>query len=232
MTTQSLSSQMSRPGVGRNLGLSHRLARTLSQTGLTPNQISVGGLLASFLALALWTSASMLETPLATWILGLGGVLMVQLRLLCNLFDGMVAQNNNQASHLGALYNELPDRLSDVATCVGVGLFTDQLALGLALAVASILVAYLRVLGQALAARHDFGGLMPKQVRAQLLCALVLLALLAQWSAAGWLIPVLPYLFASILAGTIWTLGQRAMRLHGALKQMDRHSDPSAVKQD
>ena len=35
----------------------------------------------------------------------------VQLRLLANLLDGMVAVGSGQASRIGELYNEVPDRV-------------------------------------------------------------------------------------------------------------------------
>ena len=39
----------------------------------------------------------------------------VQLRLLCNLLDGMVAVEQGKQTPFGVLYNEMPDRVSDSA---------------------------------------------------------------------------------------------------------------------
>src|SRR6478672_1892595 len=49
------------------------------------------------------------------------GAVCVQLRLLANLLDGMVAVASNRTSKLGELFNEFPDRLSDAATLIGLG---------------------------------------------------------------------------------------------------------------
>ena len=45
----------------------------------------------------------------------------VQLRLLANMLDGMVAIQTSTASPVGELYNEVPDRVSDAAVFVGMG---------------------------------------------------------------------------------------------------------------
>jgi len=56
-----------------------------------------------------------------TWIAWLAGAVLVQLRLLANLCDGMVAVLRNIASPVGELFNEVPDRVSDAATLIGFG---------------------------------------------------------------------------------------------------------------
>src|SRR5205807_2107597 len=50
-----------------------------------------------------------------------GAALLIQLRLLANLMDGMVAVENERAQPTGALFNELPDRLSDSLLIVAAG---------------------------------------------------------------------------------------------------------------
>ena len=54
--------------------------------------------------------------------LWLVGGLLCQVRLLCNLFDGMVAIAQAKASAKGELYNEVPDRVSDAAISNRTGL--------------------------------------------------------------------------------------------------------------
>jgi phosphatidylglycerophosphate synthase len=52
------------------------------------------------------------------WLGAAGGI---QLRLLANLFDGMVAVEGGLRTKSGEIFNELPDRISDVVIFVGVG---------------------------------------------------------------------------------------------------------------
>jgi phosphatidylglycerophosphate synthase len=51
----------------------------------------------------------------------IGAALLIQLRLLANLMDGMVAVENKRKQPTGALFNELPDRLSDGLFIVAAG---------------------------------------------------------------------------------------------------------------
>ena len=46
---------------------------------------------------------------------------LIQLRLAANMFDGMVAIETGKASPTGAIYNEIPDRVSDAAMFLGAG---------------------------------------------------------------------------------------------------------------
>jgi phosphatidylglycerophosphate synthase len=43
----------------------------------------------------------------------------IQLRLLCNLLDGMVAIEGGFKTKTGEIFNELPDRLSDALILIG-----------------------------------------------------------------------------------------------------------------
>ena len=45
----------------------------------------------------------------------------IQLRLLCNLLDGMLAVEDGLKTKTGDLYNDLPDRIADVVILVGAG---------------------------------------------------------------------------------------------------------------
>ncbi len=65
-----------------------------------------------------YTTALHPEFARLTWLLAAA---LVQLRLLANMFDGMVAVETNTASPVGELFNEVPDRVSDAAILVGLG---------------------------------------------------------------------------------------------------------------
>lgn len=87
-------------------------------------------------------------------------------RLYCNMVDGMVAVKANKCSALGEVINELPNRLSDVIIFAGLSfsaLMTTSLALWVA--IGSLFVAYVGVLGKAVGASRQFGGIMSKQWR-------------------------------------------------------------------
>jgi phosphatidylglycerophosphate synthase len=115
------------------------------------------------------------------WLLGAA---LVQLRLLANMLDGMVAIGRGEASALGALFNDVPDRVSDTAILVGVGIAaTGGWALGLAAALAAMATAYVRLAGVSVGAPSDFGGPMakPHRMNAVTLLALWCAATPSQW---------------------------------------------------
>jgi len=89
----------------------------------------------------------------------------VQLRLLCNLLDGMVAIEGGKQSPLGGLYNELPDRLADAVLLVALGYAAAVPWLGWLCALLAVLTAYIRAFGAGGGLAHDFSGPMAKPQR-------------------------------------------------------------------
>lgn len=153
-----------RPIAARSSGWARRLASLLAASSVTPNQISV--LSVVFAALG---GLAMAEG--GGWWVWLAAALCVQLRLVCNLIDGMVAIEGGKSSAVGALYNEFPDRISDSLLLVPVGYAAGLPWIGWLAALAAALTAYVRVFGGALGERQDFGGIMAKQRRMALLTA-------------------------------------------------------------
>jgi phosphatidylglycerophosphate synthase len=105
---------------------------------------------------------------------------LILLRLLANMFDGMVAIASGRTSRVGELFNEFPDRLSDAATLIGLGYAADSRPeLGYLAAIAAIIVAYVRALGKTAGAPNVFAGPMAKQQRmavvivASLICSIL-----------------------------------------------------------
>jgi len=88
----------------------------------------------------------------------LAGAACIQLRLLCNLLDGMVAIEGGRKSRVGALYNEVPDRVADSLFLVALGYTIDVAWLGWLAALAAAVTAYIRVLGGTLGLAQDFRG--------------------------------------------------------------------------
>ena len=104
----------------RRAGWAVNLARWLGRRGVRPNAVSIAGIgfaAAAGLAFALApdldreTSAAVLFVAAAC----------IQLRLLCNLLDGMLAVEEGLKSKTGDIYNEVPDRIADVFILIGAG---------------------------------------------------------------------------------------------------------------
>ena len=100
-----------RPIKSRNTNWARALAAFLAKIGITPNQISV--LSVMFAAAAtyfFWAS----HGSIFNYTYLILAALCIQFRLLCNLFDGMVAVEHNQKSPVGDMYNDVPDRFADL----------------------------------------------------------------------------------------------------------------------
>ena len=147
-----------RPIRSRDAGWARAAASRLARLGVSPNQISLASVLAAGLATL---SLSLFPQP---W-LALGCVAGVQLRLLCNLLDGMVAVEHGRKTPLGVLYNEFPDRVADSVILVALGYACEVPWLGWLSALGAALTAYVRVFGGALGFAQDFRGPMAKQHR-------------------------------------------------------------------
>ncbi|HEV2295766.1 MAG TPA: CDP-alcohol phosphatidyltransferase family protein [Tepidisphaeraceae bacterium] len=100
------------------------------------------------------------------------GPLLCYVRLWLNMLDGMVALGSGKASRRGEVLNDLPDRLSDVVIFAGVAHsgFCHPLA-GYWAAIFALMTAYVGTLGQAVAGRREFGGMMAKPFRMVMLHA-------------------------------------------------------------
>jgi len=157
-----------RPIAAREWKLSQQIADWLVRSGVSPNGISVAGALFG-IAGGLAFAATSQWPDQARWFWLAAGVLM-QLRLQCNLYDGMVAIATGRASPVGELYNDVPDRISDSAFFIGAGYaLGGDVVLGYAAALAAIFTAYVRAVGKAGGAKQEFCGPMAKQQRMALL---------------------------------------------------------------
>ena len=82
------------------------------------------------------------------------------------MLDGMVALAAGEASRRGEILNDIPDRVSDVLIFVGAAHSGWMNPLfGYWAAIFSLGTAYVGMLGQALGAQREFGGLMSKPWR-------------------------------------------------------------------
>lgn len=148
-----------RPLKTRSAGWAQALARGLGGAGLTPNAISVLGVLCAAAG-----AAAFLLVDESRWF-WLGGALGIQLRLLANMLDGLVAVEGGQASATGALFNELPDRIEDALLIVAAAYAAGVPELGYGATILAVATAYIRATGGALGLPQDFVGPMAKQHR-------------------------------------------------------------------
>ncbi|HEX3121984.1 MAG TPA: CDP-alcohol phosphatidyltransferase family protein [Rhodanobacteraceae bacterium] len=147
-----------RPIAARGSHWAQRFAAALARSAVTPNQISVAS--AVFAAIG---AILLVEWPTAAGLLLCA--LCIQLRLICNLLDGMVAMEGGKASPVGKIYNEFPDRVADSLLIVAAGYACGYAWLGWLGALLAALTAYVRVFGGSLGFAQDFRGPFAKQQR-------------------------------------------------------------------
>lgn len=139
-------------------------AKYLSSKNITPNQISIFSIVFSVLA-----AICLLISKNSNFAIPFLAALFIQCRLLCNLFDGMVAVEGYKKTNSGELYNDIPDRISDIVIFVAAPysvVFLDGIEiLGWCAALLSVMTAYVRTLAASIGAPNNFAGPMAKQHR-------------------------------------------------------------------
>lgn len=199
-----------RPLASRGTRWAAALTRRLAATQVTPNQISQASMgMAAVSGAAFWLSGEVDAAP-ARALLLFAGALFCQLRLLCNLLDGMVAIEAGKSAPDGGFWNEVPDRVADILILAGIGYGIEAPALGWAAAAAAVLTAYLREIGQNLGAGVDFRGPMAKPHRMALITGAALLAIFEPlWGGGGQVLTLALWIIA---LGAALTALRRARR--------------------
>lgn len=213
-----------RPIATRNNRLAQRCTGWLVQQGVSANFISVSGMLFGYLAGGL-----LYLTEPENWYSGffwIGAAALIQLRLLANMLDGMVAVESGTASPVGELYNEIPDRVSDAAILIGAGFAAGALPLlGIAAACLAVFTAYVRAAGKAAGAHQEFCGPMAKPHRMFLVTCGALYAGIAprNWqpvvTSQDWTIGLMGMILLIICAGCVVTSIRRLLRIAAALRE-------------
>ena len=199
----------------RNAAWAHRAAHALARAGATPDGVSMAGL-----AIAGATAAAFALAP-AVSDAARAGLLVcaaagIQLRLVCNLLDGMLAVEEGLKSPAGEVYNDLPDRVADVLILAAAGYGIGTPTLGWIAAVCAVLTAYVRVLAGSLRATQRFIGPMAKQHR---MFTLTIGAIAAAAEARFALPPrAIVVALAAIAAGSIVTAVRRTQLLAAELE--------------
>ena len=205
-----------RPLASRNTRWAQTLARRMTALSVTPNQISQASMLMAALAgVSFWLFG-------VTGSLGMRAVLLIlsalfcQLRLLCNLLDGMVAVEGGKGEADGPFWNEFPDRVADILIFAGIGYGIAMPGLGWAAAALAVLTAYVRELGRATGNPSDFGGPMAKQHRMAVATGAALLSIIeAFWSGGVWVLTLALWIVA---IGSAVTVLRRSRNLIGHLQ--------------
>ena len=178
-------------------------AKMLHNLGLTPNQVSILGIIFAVLsAITYW------QWKLNSLLLILAPLLMLASGLL-DALDGALARLYGEATNFGGFFDSLLDRYADAVIICGIilGGLTD-VTWGLAALIGSLLVSYARARAEAAGVKMESVGLAERAER------LVLLALASFLSfvwieALSWGIIVLAIL-------TNLTVVQRAIYFHKA----------------
>jgi phosphatidylglycerophosphate synthase len=183
------------------------LAQAVARAGISANSVSLIGMV--FAAVA---SAAFLLARGPQWrawlVVAAAGI---QLRLLCNMIDGMVAVEHGRATPTGALYNDVPDRIADTAILVTAGYAAGHGDLGWACAIVAMLTAYVRALGGALGTPQFFFGPQSKSQRmAVMTVAAAVSALLSSLERAAQLMTIA---LLVVLVGSIVTVVRRLRRI-------------------
>ena len=206
----------------RELGFVQTIAQRLSRQRITPNQISIASIFFAVLG-----SMCFLLLPDAgstgKWLLPILAAASIQCRLLCNLFDGMVAIEGGKKTYSGELFNDVPDRISDTLFLVSAGYAISMVSwggtLGWCAALLAVMTAYVRTLAASLGAPVNFQGPMAKQHRMALLTAACLITAVEN-SVAGQSYALLAALIIMI-AGCLITLYRRTLSAYRFLESHD-----------
>jgi phosphatidylglycerophosphate synthase len=214
-----------RPLASRDSAASKAVAHWLAVHGASPNAISLSGMIAGLGAGAALAATALVPSPALSRLCFAAAAVLVQLRLLANMLDGMVAIETGRASPTGALYNEVPDRVSDAAMFIGAGYgLGGWPPLGYLAACLAVFLAYLRAQGKVAGAPQEFCGPMAKPQRAFAMTLLALYCALAPpaWQAGllvrGW--GPVAWVLMLVIVGESWTAGRRLRRIARRLREL------------
>ena len=172
----------------------------LARAGVTPDQVTLAAVPVAVLAGACLLAST--TVPLLLLVVPL----LVALRIVLNLVDGNMARRTGRTHPRGELYNEVGDRLADIAFLAPVaflpGASQQIVLLGV---LVGVMASYVGITARAAGGERIYRGVLSKPGRMALLVACSLWAFVAgpadatAWSAFGLI----------LLAGTTLTLVER-----------------------
>ena len=210
-----------RPLASRDIPFFRALAAGLARAGISPNAISLSSVVFAFGA-----AFAFAMTPHCTgwslrlhWLIAAG---FIQLRLIANMLDGMVAVEGGKGGPTGELWNEAPDRVADAAIFIGAGFAAGgEAMLGFFAALAAVFVAYVRALGASVGAGQIFIGpqAKPHRMFVMTLVAVVMAAVPEIHSRVGVEpLPLIEVALWFVIAGCLATAWRRLARIAAFLR--------------
>ncbi|HEY1052107.1 MAG TPA: CDP-alcohol phosphatidyltransferase family protein [Prosthecobacter sp.] len=207
-----------RPLKSRTTAWAGFFSRGMLRMGLTPNTVSLLGIGCAAAGGGAALMAPHSGHAWAWWLLAATGI---QLRLFCNMMDGLLAVEGGLKSATGDLFNEIPDRIDDAFILVPLGYAVGTewgIALGWAAMGGAVLTAYIRALGASLTGRHDFCGPMAKPHRMFAVTVGCLGMMALDLLQSTW--PLMLWCLAIVNAGIVITCWRRTAHLVKALKEL------------
>lgn len=217
-----------RPLTSRDYRWVQALARRLARNGVSANGISVAGMAFATIGAGLYLAISPNpEAPLFQAVsayrpgaggpspfvyCAIGAAVCIQLRLLCNLLDGLVAVEGGRKGKAGNLFNEAPDRYADVVLLAAAGCATGASWLGWMAATFAVATAYARAFGASLGLDQDFCGPFAKPQRMFVLTFGTVAATLTEWPRRA-----LAWTLLLIAVGSLFTFLRRIVRIYRRL---------------
>jgi phosphatidylglycerophosphate synthase len=187
---------------------------------VAPNAISMASLvfaIAAGICLGWTPHAGGISRPA----LFLAAAACIQLRLLCNMLDGLVAIEGGRTTVYGEIFNDMPDRFADVVILVGagysIGNFSWGHELGWLVAALAVMTAYIRLLGGSMGVPQYFLGPMAKPHRMALLTAACVFSVFESYFGLGGQTMVVALVL--MVAGMLVTCARRTMRIVADLKK-------------
>jgi phosphatidylglycerophosphate synthase len=208
-----------RPLKTRETRWAKALARLLVGWRVRPNAISLCSVVfAAGAGVAFIASRNAAALP--RLVLLIVAAVGIQLRLLCNMLDGMVAVEGKTASKVGDVFNEFPDRVADLVILASAGAAISAFSIGGPLGwcagALAIMTAYVRLLGGSLSLPQDFSGPMAKPHRMATMTVASMVEGIA--GLAGYRDYALAAALVLIVAGCLVTMFRRLRRIIVALR--------------
>jgi phosphatidylglycerophosphate synthase len=203
-----------RPIRARENRLVRATAAWLVRVGMKPNQVSASSVVFSGLSSGCLFLAAGSDS---SWAIALfiAAAAFIPFRGLCNLCDGLMAVEGGLKTKSGAIFNDLPDRVSDPLLLVAAGYSITWASwardLGWAAGLLAVMTAYVRVLGGSAGASQQFCGPMDKSPRMVVMMAAC--ALTAVELALGWIPRAMILGLSVIIVGCVITVLRRTLRI-------------------
>jgi archaetidylinositol phosphate synthase len=183
-------------------------AKTAHKLGLTPNMITVIGLVFAFLSA--FAYAEWQFHPIVPWL----AFILLLLSGFCDVLDGVLARIYGESTVFGGFLDSLLDRYADAAVFIGIiiAVLCDYRA-GLLAMIGSLLVSYSRARAEAAGIKMESIGLAERAER-------ILILLLTTLIAVYWL-PALNIgvIIIAVLANV--TVMQRAAYVYAKTKKKE-----------